>query len=82
MAKNNQFINAMRNAARYYGSETHIVEMMSAFAIALKRTTNLEQDDITDILVETQNVWDEHARTGNDLVADCLALTNINIMRR
>lgn len=82
MGKNNQLINLVRDTAKFYSADRHVINMMCAFAIALKENTNLEQEDIAELLAETQAVWDRYSKFDDSLVKACEEITNINVLRR
>lgn len=82
MAKNNQLINLVKNTMKNCKQDVYVKELTASFVIALAETTNLEPDDISEVLADAMSVWNRAVTEGINLLAWSKELTGIDIEGR
>lgn len=80
MAKNNKYINGMRDAYRLSRQNFYNTELMASFALALKRCATMSDDDIYTVMCEVQQIWHEAIRDGFDVRVQCLKECNLDLI--
>lgn len=79
MAKNNAYINQVKNMAKYFKGDKMVEDSMAMFAVTLFKYTNMEVDDINKALEWLLDEWNNKAYYGYDAVEYCKNETGIDI---